>query len=73
MDSHKWVRAFFLDEYRFRSAKLTSGKPFNLLLGPGSALAEGYNGYWIDVPPGATQLAIRLVTSTPNALSLIHI
>ena len=67
MDSHKWVRAFFLDEHTFESAKLISGKPFQLLFGPGSARPEGYNGYWIDVPPGATQLAIRLVTATPNA------
>ncbi len=67
MDSHKWVRAFFLDEHTFESAKLISGKPFQLLFGPGSARPEGYNGYWIDVPPGATQLAIRLVTTTPNA------
>ena len=67
MDSHKWVRAFFIDEHRFESARLTSGEPFNLLFGPGADRAEGYNGYWIDVPPGATQLAIRLVTSTPKA------
>ena len=67
MDSHKWVRAYFLDEQRFESAKLTSGKPFNLLSGPGSARPEGYNGYWIDVPPGVTQLDIRLGTSTPGA------
>ena len=67
MDSHKWVRAYFLEEQRFESARLTSGKPFNLLSGPGAARAEGYNGYWIDVPRGATQLDIRLVTATPNA------
>ncbi len=67
MDNSKWVRAYFLDEHTFDSAKLTSGKPFNLLSGPGAARAEGYNGYWIDVPPGATQLDIRLVTTTPGA------
>ena len=67
MDSNKWVRAFFLDEETYKSAKLTSGKPFNLLFGPGGASVEGYNGYWIDVPRGATQLDIRLVTSMPNA------
>ena len=67
MDSFKWVRAFFLDENTFESARLTSGEPFNLLFGPGSARPEGYNGYWIDVPAGATQLAIRLVTTTPGA------
>ena len=52
MDSPKWVRAFFLDEHSFESAKLTSGKPFNLNFGPGAASADGYNGYWIDVPRG---------------------
>ena len=67
LDSFKWVRAYFLDEQSFESAKLTSGKPFNLLSGPGSSLPEGYNGYWILVPPGATQLDIRLVTTTPGA------
>ena len=67
LDSHKLVRAFFLDEHAFDSAKLTSGKPFNLLFGPGSARTEGYNGYWIDVPRGATQLDIRLVTTTQGA------
>ena len=67
MDSEKWVRAFFLDEHTFESARLTSGKPFNLLFDPGAASAEEYNGYWIDVPPGATQLDIRLVTATPGA------
>ena len=67
MDSHKWVRAYFLDEPRFESAKLTSGKPFHLLSGPGAARPEGYSGYWVDVPPGATQLDIRLVTTTPGA------
>ena len=67
MDSYKWVRAFFLDTHTFESARLTSGKPFHLLSGPGSASAEGYNGYWIVVPRGATQLDIRLVTSTPGA------
>ncbi len=58
IDSHKLVRAFFLDEQSFESAKLTSGKPFN---------TDSYNGYWIDVPRGATQLDIRLVTTTPGA------
>ena len=67
MDSNKWVRAFFLDEETYKSAKLTSGKPFNLLFGPGGASLEGYNGYWIDVPRGATQLDIRLVTTMPKA------
>ena len=67
MDSFKWVRAFFLDENTFESAKLTSGRPFNLLFGPGSSRPEGYNGYWIVAPRGATQLDIRLVTTTPMA------
>ena len=67
MDSRKWVRAFFLDENTYESAKLTSGRPFNLLFGPGSSRPEGYNGYWIVVPPGATQLDIRLETTTPGA------
>ena len=67
VDFHKYVRAFFIDEHSYESDKLTSGKPFNLLYGPGSARPEGYNGYWIDVPRGATQLEIRLVTSTPGA------
>ena len=67
MDSRKWVRAFFLDTHTFERAKLTSGKPINLLFGPGSSRPEGYNGYWVLVPPGATQLDIRLVTSTPGA------
>ena len=67
MDANKWVRAFFLDEHTFESARLTSGQPFNLLFGPGAVSADGYNGYWIDVPPGATQLAIHLVTTTPGA------
>ena len=67
MDSFKWVRAFFLDENTFESAKLTSGRPFNLLFGPGLSRPEGYNGYWIVAPPGAMQLDIRLVTTTPNA------
>ena len=67
VDSRKWVRAFFLDKQTFDSAKLTSGEPFNLLFGPGSSRPEGYNGYWIVVPQGATQLDIRLVSSTPGA------
>ena len=67
MDSYKRVWAFFLNTQTFESAKLTSGKPFHLLFGPGSSRAEGYNGYWIVVPPGATQLDIRLVTTTPGA------
>ncbi len=67
MDSHKYVRAFFIDEYSYEFAKLTPGRPFNLLFGPGAARSEGYNGYWIDVPPRATQLDIRLVTSSPGA------
>ena len=67
MDSHKWVRAYFLDEHTFESSRLTSGKPFPLLSGPGAGSEDGYSGYWIDVPPGATQLDIHLVTTTPNA------
>ena len=34
---------------------------------PAHPVPEGYNGYWIDIPRGATQLEIRLVTSTPGA------
>ena len=64
MDTHKWVRAYFLDENTFESARLTSGKPFPLLFGPGAARTDGY---WIYVPRGGTQLDIRLVTSTPGA------
>ena len=67
MDFYKWVRAFFIDEQSFASVRLTSGNQFNLLSGPGSDSPEGFNGYWIDVPRGATQLDIRLVTSTPGA------
>ena len=67
MDFHKYVRAFFIDEHNYESDKLTSGKPFNLIFGPGSSRPEGYNGYWIVVPRGATQLDIRLVTSTADA------
>ena len=69
MDSYKWVRAFFIDEQSFETARLTSGKPFllHLLFGPAAARPESYNGYWIDVPRGATQLDIRLVTATPGA------
>ncbi|MDE0435497.1 MAG: M12 family metallopeptidase [Bryobacterales bacterium] len=67
MDFHKYVRAFFIVEHSYESAQLTSGKPFHLFFGPGSSHPEGYNIYWIDVPRGATQLEIRLVTSTPSA------
>ena len=65
MDSHKYIRAFFIDEQSFESARLTSGNQFNLLFGTGSDSPEDFNGYWINVPPGATQLDIRLVTTTP--------
>ncbi len=69
LDSRKSVRAFFIDAHSYESDKLTSGKPFllHLLSAFGSASAESYNGYWIFVPRGATQLAIRLVTYTPGA------
>ena len=67
MDFHKYVRAFFIDEHSYESDKLTSGKPFPLLSGPGAGSEDGYSGYWIDVPPGVTQLDIHLVTTTPNA------
>ena len=67
VDDYKYVRAFFIDEHSYESDKLTSGKPFNLIFGPGSSRPEGYNGYWIDVPQGATQLDIRLATPTPGA------
>ena len=69
VDSYKWVRAFFIDEQSFETGRLTSGKPFflHLLFGPAAIRPESYNGYWIDVPRGATQLDIRLVTATPGA------
>ena len=67
MDFHKYVRAFFIVDHSYESDQLTSGKPFNFIFGPGSSHPEGYNVYWIDVPRGATQLEIRLVTSTPGA------
>ena len=67
MDFHKYVRAFFIVDHSYESDKLTSGKPLHLIFGPGSSHSEGYNIYWIDVPRGATQLEIRLVTSTPSA------
>ena len=67
MDSHKWVRAIFLDSQSFESDRLISRKPVEWLSGPYSRLSLGYNGYWISVPTGATQLAIHLVTATQGA------
>ena len=67
MDSHKWVRAIFLDSQSFESDRLISRKPVEWLSGPGSRPSLGYNGYWISVPTGATQLAIHLVTATQGA------
>ena len=67
MDSYKWVRAFFIDLQSFESARLISGKPVEWLSGPGLRHSLGYNGYWINVPRGATQLAIHLVTATQGA------
>lgn len=67
VDYYKFVRAVFIDEHSYESAQLTSGKAINLFFGPGSSSPEGYNGYWIFVPRGATQLDILLATSTPGA------
>ena len=41
--------------------------PVEWLFGPGAGYAHGYNGYWIDVPQGTTQLGIHLVTATHGA------
>ena len=69
VDNYKFVRAVFIDEHSYESAQLTSGKPFllHLLFGPAADRPESYNGYWIDVPPGATQLDIRLLSTTLGA------
>ena len=67
MDSHKWVRASFIDSHSFESDRLISGEPVEWLFGPGSGRSRGYNGYWVNVPPGATQLAIHLATATQGA------
>ena len=67
MDSSKWVRASFIDSQSFESDRLISREPVEWLFGPGAGYAHGYNGYWIDVPQGATQLGIHLVTATHGA------
>ena len=67
MDSSIWVKAFFLDSQRFESDRLIFREPVEWLFGPGTARPHGYNGYWINVPPGATQLGIHLVTATQDA------
>ena len=64
MDSRKWVRASFMDSYSFESDRIISSEPVEWLFGPGTARPHGYNGYWVNVPTGATQLAIHLVTAT---------
>ena len=64
MDSRKWVRAFFLGLQSFESDRIISSEPVEWLFGPGSDRSRGYNGYWVNVPTGATQLAIHLVTAT---------
>ena len=67
MESYKQVRAVFIDSHSFESGRVISGEPVEWLFGPGAKRSRGYNGYWINVPPGATQLGIRLVTSTRGA------
>ena len=64
MNSRKWVRASFIDLQSFESDRIISGEPVEWLFGPGSDRSRGYNGYWVNVPTGATQLAIHLVTAT---------
>ena len=64
MDSRKWVRASFIDLQNFESDRIISSEPVEWLFGPGSDRSRGYNGYWVNVPTGATQLAIHLVTAT---------
>ena len=64
MDSRKWVRASFIDLQSFESDRIISSEPVEWLFGPGSDRSRGYNGYWVNVPTGATQLAIHLVTAT---------
>ena len=67
MESYKQARAVFIDSHSFESDRIISGEPVEWLFGPGVKRSRGYNGYWINVPPGATQLGIRLVTSTRGA------
>ena len=64
MDSRKWVRASFMNSYSFESDRIIFSEPVEWLFGPGTASPHGYNGYWVNVPTGATQLAIHLVTAT---------
>ena len=64
MDSRKWVRASFIDLQSFESDRIIFSEPVEWLFGPGTARPHGYNGYWVNVPTGATQLAIHLVTAT---------
>ena len=61
------VRASFIDSQSFESDRLISREPVEWLFGPGAGYAHGYNGYWIDVPQGTTQLGIHLVTATHGA------
>ena len=69
--SEKRVRAIFLDSQSFRSGRLISGEPVEWFscsygpCGPGAEQEWRHNLYWIDVPTGATQLAIR-ITATPG-------
>ena len=67
MDSRKWVRASFMNSYSFESDRIIFSEPVEWLFGPGTASPHGYNGYWVNVPTGATQLAIHLVTATQGA------
>ena len=67
MDSRKRVWAIFRhNSQSFESARLISGEPVEWI-DPGSIVEVGKNGYWINVPTGATQLAIHLVTATQGA------
>ena len=62
--TYKWVRAIFLDSQSFESNRIISGEPVEWLFGLGAERAQGYNGYWVNVPQGATQLGIHLTTAT---------
>ena len=73
MDSYKWVRAIFLDSQSFESDRIISSEPVEWLFGPGSDRSRGYNGYWVNVPTGATQLAIHLVTATQDVDVDLHV
>ena len=68
--SHKRVKAIFLDSQNFESDRLISGEPVewsSCSYGPCGPDAEQdwrHNHYWINVPTGATQLAIRTTAGT---------